>query len=40
MTLIGMLHRRKDPSKVKKAYAYAAIAKLEKISFFTLLTDL
>ncbi|MCM3439702.1 YheC/YheD family protein [Metabacillus halosaccharovorans] len=34
MTLIGMLHRRKDPSKVKKAYAYAAIAKLEKISFF------
>ncbi len=34
MTLIGMLHRRIDPFKVKKAYACAAIAKLEKISFF------
>jgi hypothetical protein len=34
MTLIGMLHHRRDPSKVKKAYAYAAVAKAEGITFF------
>ncbi|CRK81104.1 YheC/YheD family protein [Neobacillus massiliamazoniensis] len=34
MTLIGMLHHRTDPSNVKKAYAYAAVAKLEGVNFF------
>lgn len=27
MTIIGMLHHRKDPNDVKKAYTYAAVAK-------------
>ncbi|PEW95023.1 alpha-L-glutamate ligase, partial [Bacillus cereus] len=26
MTIIGMLHHRKDPNDVKKAYTYAAVA--------------
>ena len=34
MTLIGMLHHRRDPSNVKKTYAYAAVAKAEGVSFF------
>ncbi|MFD0048630.1 YheC/YheD family protein [Actinomycetes bacterium NPDC127524] len=34
MTLIGMLHHRTDPSNVKKAYAYAAVAKAEGVNFF------
>lgn len=34
MTLIGMLHHRADPNKVKKAYAYAAAAKAEGVNFF------
>ncbi|SFC78101.1 UDP-N-acetylmuramoyl-tripeptide--D-alanyl-D-alanine ligase [Bacillus sp. OV322] len=34
MTLIGMLHHRKDPSKVKKTYAFAAVAKAEGAEFF------
>ncbi len=34
MTLIGMLHHRADPSNVKKAYAYAAVAKAEDVDFF------
>ncbi|MEH7481087.1 YheC/YheD family protein, partial [Neobacillus drentensis] len=34
MTLIGMLHHRSDPSNVKKAYAYAAVAKAEGVTFF------
>lgn len=34
MTLIGMLHHRLDPNNVKKVYAYAAVAKVEGISFF------
>ncbi|MFF2445764.1 YheC/YheD family protein [Neobacillus sp. NPDC058068] len=34
MTLIGMLHHRKDPNNVKKAYAYAAVAKAEGVNFF------
>jgi hypothetical protein len=34
MTLIGMLHHRADPSNVKKAYAYAAVAKAEGVNFF------
>ena len=34
MTLIGMLHHRADPNKVKKAYAYAAAAKAEGVDFF------
>lgn len=29
MMIIGMLHHRKDPQKVIKAYAYAAVAKAE-----------
>jgi len=29
VVLIGMLHHRKHPDKVKKAYAYAAVAKAE-----------
>lgn len=34
MTLIGMLHYRGHPSKLKKAYACAAIAKLEGHEFY------
>ncbi|NWQ44242.1 YheC/YheD family protein [Bacillus sp. EB106-08-02-XG196] len=34
MTLIGMLHHRADPNNVKKAYAYAAVAKAEGVNFF------
>ena len=34
MTLIGMLHHRKDPSKVKRAYAYSVVAKAEGVEFF------
>lgn len=34
MTLIGMLHHRADPNNVKKAYAYAAVAKAEGVDFF------
>lgn len=31
---IGMLHYRKNPLEVKKAYPYAAVAKMEGIPFF------
>ncbi len=31
MIIIGMLHHRKDPYKVRKAYAYAAVAKAEGV---------
>lgn len=34
MVTIGMLHFRKHPQKVKKAYACAAVAKMEGIEFF------
>ncbi|WNS75840.1 YheC/YheD family protein [Bacillus sp. DTU_2020_1000418_1_SI_GHA_SEK_038] len=34
MTLIGMLHHRKDPTKVNKTYAFAAVAKAEGADFF------
>jgi hypothetical protein len=34
MTLVGMLHYRKRPHDVKKAYAFAAVAKMEGVSFF------
>lgn len=34
MTIIGMLHHRKDPKTVIKSYAYAAVAKAEGINFF------
>lgn len=34
MTVIGMLHSRKDPNNVKKAYACAAVSKMEGIDFF------
>jgi len=34
MTLIGMLHHRKDPTTVIKSYAYAAVAKAEGAGFF------
>jgi UDP-N-acetylmuramoyl-tripeptide--D-alanyl-D-alanine ligase len=34
MTLIGMLHHRKDPTTVIKSYAYAAVAKAEGAKFF------
>ncbi|WP_226665474.1 YheC/YheD family protein [Metabacillus litoralis] len=34
MTLIGMLHRRKNPSFLKRAYAYAAVSKMENVDFF------
>lgn len=33
MTLIGMLHHRKDPTTVIKSYAYAAVAKSEGAHF-------
>ena len=29
-----MLHHRADPNNVKKAYAYAAVAKAEGVNFF------
>ena len=32
--LIGMLHNRKDPNKVSRAYLYSAIAKIEGVDFF------
>lgn len=34
MTIIGMLHHRKDPETVVKAYAFAAIAAAEGAQFF------
>ncbi|WP_212031226.1 YheC/YheD family protein [Cytobacillus depressus] len=34
MTLIGMLHHRKDPRTVIKTYAFAAVAKAEGANFF------
>ncbi|HZH58859.1 MAG TPA: YheC/YheD family protein, partial [Metabacillus sp.] len=34
MTVIGMLHTRKDPVNVKKAYACAAVSKMEGVEFF------
>ncbi len=34
MTIIGMLHHRKDPKTVIKSYAYAAVAKAEGVNFF------
>ena len=34
MTLIGMLHHRRDPETVVKSYAYAAVAKAEGVQFF------
>jgi hypothetical protein len=34
MTTVGMLHHRLDPRKVRRAYAYAAVAKAEGIDFF------
>ncbi|KMY50026.1 YheC/YheD family protein [Peribacillus loiseleuriae] len=34
MTLIGMLHHREDPQRVRRAYAYSAVAKAEGIPFF------
>lgn len=34
MTLIGMLHHRKDPKTVIKSYAYAVVAKAEGAKFF------
>lgn len=34
MTIIGMLHHRKDPRTVIKSYAYAAVAKAEGATFF------
>ncbi|WP_391119341.1 YheC/YheD family protein [Psychrobacillus sp. L3] len=34
MTIIGMLHHRRDPTTVIKSYAYAAVAKAEGVDFF------
>ena len=34
MTIIGMLHHRRDPKTVIKAYSYAAVAKAEGVRFF------
>ena len=34
MALIGMLHYRKKPYGIRKAYACAAVAKMEGIEFF------
>ncbi|PLS17463.1 alpha-L-glutamate ligase [Bacillus sp. M6-12] len=34
MTLIGMLHHRADPNKVRRAYAYSVVAGAEGINFF------
>lgn len=33
MTLVGMLHHRLNPEKVRKAYAYASVAKSEGVDF-------
>ncbi|PID21073.1 alpha-L-glutamate ligase [Sporosarcina sp. P3] len=34
MVTVGMLHSRKHPSKVKKAFAWAAVAKMEGVDFY------
>ncbi|MED1205736.1 YheC/YheD family protein [Heyndrickxia acidicola] len=34
MVLLGMLHHRAHPKDVQKAYAYAAVAKVEGVDFF------
>lgn len=34
MTIIGMLHHRKDPETVMKAYAFAAVAEAEGAKFY------
>ena len=34
MTLIGMMHHRAEPEKVKKAYAYSVVARAEGVDFF------
>lgn len=34
MCLVGMLHYRKHPEEVRKAYPFAAVAKMEGIDFF------
>ena len=34
MVTVGMLHYRKHPEKVKKAYTCAAVAKMEGIEFY------
>ncbi|WP_391206839.1 YheC/YheD family protein [Psychrobacillus sp. L4] len=34
MTIIGMLHHRRDPTTVLKSYAYAAVARAEGVNFF------
>ena len=34
MSLVGMLHHRKHPTSVRKAYPFAAVAKMEGIDFF------
>lgn len=34
MTIIGMLHHRKDPETVMKAYAFAAVAQAEGATFY------
>jgi len=34
MSLIGIFHYRKDPSKVSRAYRYASIAKMEGLDIF------
>lgn len=34
MVTVGMLHYRKNPAKVKKAYTCAAVAKMEGIEFY------
>ncbi|MBS4194924.1 YheC/YheD family protein [Lederbergia citri] len=33
MVSIGMLHYRKNPEEVKKAYAFAAVSKMEEVDF-------
>jgi UDP-N-acetylmuramoyl-tripeptide--D-alanyl-D-alanine ligase len=34
MTIVGMLHHRRDPKTVIKSYSYAAVAKAEGVRFF------
>jgi glutathione synthase/RimK-type ligase-like ATP-grasp enzyme len=34
LAVVGMLHHRKNPEKVRKAYALAAVAKMEGVEFF------
>ncbi|PIC99236.1 YheC/YheD family protein [Sporosarcina sp. P29] len=34
MITVGMLHSKKHPSKVKKAFAWAAVAKMEGVNFY------